>query len=218
MKWLFSVFTLFYCGFVAGAEANSETVTAYYYDSCAGPVWEWSDVKKALSEVEVLSFQKGYDGLIYSVEDKECGDRMLNIVSLKKKDYEVAKVVGFEDCKTLEEQGGGCHPVVYSDLIPESKDKSFVHIYKHSVENTCGNNMVSLNEMAKELETAEIVVYQKHQGVDALLYPLSCGQNAGKINVYVIERTGLVKSMLMGYQECAYLKLHKKGDCVCLLT
>ena len=205
-------------------EPEPSTIYIFKYDSdredCSKEVSEPWDMQKTLEEqdVTVLSSQKGYDGLVYSVEEWGCRNHspQINIFSIFVGDYEAVKALGFHSCEELEEKGGGCHPFFYSDFNPEMKDKFFVHIYKYSGAVFCASDSgVDINTMERELIEAKIVVYQRYEAVDGLPHRLLCKEGTGQLNVYVIEKSGLAKSTAMGYRECAWLST-KGGGCYSL--
>ncbi len=202
--------------------STQSEIQVYQYDSdrtdCSSSVIEPWDMQEVLSKkgIEVLSFSKGFDGLVYSVEDWSCKSHppIINIFSISVIDYEKAKKLGLRLCKELEEEGGYCHSVSYSELLhPENKNKVVVHVYKYSEKVHCEpNSGIDINVMEQELTDSKIMVYQKYKAVDGLLHSISCGERTGDINVYVIEKIGLKDSALKGYRECAWLEA-KGGDC-----
>ena len=201
--------------------ATQSIIQIYKYDSdrenCDKPVMEPWDMQKILEEanVTILSAQKGYDGLTYSIDEWGCRNYppRINIFSIPVAFYEAIKGMGFRLCKELEERGGDCHPVSYADLFFKSRGKFFVHVYKYSDKVFCTlDSGVDIKSMEQDLIKAKVVVYQRYRAVDGLSYSFDCGVKTGDMNVYVIEKSGLAKSMSMGYRECAYLKL-QGGDC-----
>ncbi len=202
-------------------EPEPSIMYVYKYDSdredCSKEVLEPWDMQKILEEqnVTVLSGQKGYDGLAYSMEEWGCRNHspQINIFSIFVSDYETVKALGFHACEELEERGGSCHPFSYSDFDPKTKDKFFVPVYKYSGAEFCApDSGVDINAMEQELIDVKIVVYQKYEAVDGLPHQLFCGEDTGHLNVYVIEKSGLAKSIAMGYRECAWLNM-KGGGC-----
>ena len=197
-------------------------IQVYQYDSdrtdCSSSVIEPWDMQEVLNKegIKVSSLSKGFDGLAYSVEDWGCKNHppIINIFSISVTNYEKAKELGLRLCKELEEEGGYCHPVSYSELLhPENKSKVVVHVYKYSEKAHCDpGSGIGISVMEQELTDSKIMVYQTYKAVDGLLHSLSCGEKTGDINVYVIEKTGLRDSILKGYRECAWLEA-KGGDC-----
>lgn len=202
--------------------ATQSIIQIYKYDSdrenCSEPALEPWDMQKVLEEknVKVLSSEKGYDGLFYSIKEWGCRSYppRINIFSIPVHSYEIIKKLGFHLCKELEDMGGNCYPVSYSDLFLENKDKFAIHIYKYSGRELCvPDSGIEVNSMEQELIKAKVVVYQRYSAVDGLRHSLACGERTGAINVYVIEKAALAKSISMGYRECAYLKMIKGGGC-----
>ena len=195
--------------------STQSEVQVYHYDSdrldCSSPVIEPWDMQKIINEegINIVSSSKGFDGITYSVKDWGCRNHppAINIFSILVEDYEKVKKLGLRLCKELEEEGGYCHSVSYSELLYPEDKKFIVHIYKYSESKQCNpGSGIDIKDMAQELIDSKIMVYQSYKALDGLLYSVSCGENTGDINVYVIEKIGLMDSMLKGYRECAWLE------------
>ena len=198
--------------------STQSRIQIYKYDAniegwnCNNPVELW-DIQKQLSAegVKVFSSEKGYDGLMYSLEKWACEELpIINIFWVAAENYKTVKKLGFRLCEELQDNGGECYPVYYSDRIRSDKNKFYVHIYKNANQLQCQLvSEIDIKTMEQELINSKIVVYQKYQAVDGLVHPLSCENN--HINVYVIEKSGLAKSISMGYRECAWLEMQGGG-------
>ena len=201
--------------------STQSEIQVYQYDSdrtdCDAPIMELWDIQETFNQegITILSGRKGFDGLVYSIKDWGCKNYppTINIISIPAGDYQKAKTLGFRLCKELEEEGGHCYPVSYSEIIyPESKNKFFVNIYKYSDQIQCApDSGEALDNMEKELGDSKVMVYQRYKAVDGLQYPISCGEKTGEINVYVIEKASLENSVLKGYRECAWLEIQGGG-------
>ncbi len=184
----------------------------YFTDKRSMEPW---DVQKELEAqgVTVLFSQKGYDGLRYQINKLVEDSPAINIVLVPMRFYDTLKRLGFFLCRELEDEGGDCHPVSYSGVM-ESEKKSFVtHIYKSAEKKSCDpDSGIEISVMEKEFAKSKIVVYQRYQAVDGRAYSLHCGSNTADINVFVIERSKLSESILIGYRECAWLE-QQGGAC-----
>lgn len=207
-------FTIFFTHFYIYAN----TIVVYKYDKnikngyCDTSI-DILDIQNTLitKGVKVLSAQKGHDGLIYSVKNQGCYNQsVINIFTIHKQDYDIVKNLGFDLCKNLLKKNGDCYPLYYSDYDIKNKNKFYVYIYKHSysAQDLLNKN---LKTMEQELIDAKIVVYKRYKAVDGLKYDFSTKYNTS-INVYVIEKSELGKSIAMGYHECAWLDT-KQGSC-----
>ncbi len=199
---------------------DSDIIHIYKYDSdwenCDKPIMESWHAHEILEAEGVIVFAigSGYDGLVYSIEEWGCGSdpTRIHIFSIERKNLEIAQRLGFEYCSDLEDKGGKCHFISYSDLNPENKSRAHVSIYKPSGQTLCQpDSGKSVNDMEEELTSARIVVYQRYSAVDGLSYPLVCGGGTEHINVYVIEKQRLEHSKVMGFRECAWLSMQGGG-------
>lgn len=184
---------------------------------CDKPLREPWHVREDLSQqgVEVVHSERGVDGLMHSIGDWRCGKHIstINIVTVSVENYEALKEMGFLLCEELREQGGYCHSLAYSEMEPKSRSKYFVHVYKYSDKQQCvGSSGIDVHEMEKELVKNKIVVYQRYEATDGLDHSIVCGGETGMINVYVIEKSSLGKSLSKGFRECAWLE-QQGGGC-----
>lgn len=80
-------------------------------------------------------------------------------------------------------------------------DESTVQVFKYDGTLQCGmGGEIPLEEMAKELETADIEVVASRKGTDGLVHISVCGSSTGTINVYVIDRGALPAAQRLGYR------------------
>ena len=80
-------------------------------------------------------------------------------------------------------------------------DDNRVQVYKYDGTLQCGmGGEIPLDEMAKELETADIEVIESRKGTDGLVHITVCGSSTGAINVYVINRGALPAVERLGYR------------------
>lgn len=80
-------------------------------------------------------------------------------------------------------------------------DEQRVQVYKYDGSLQCGmGRAVSIEEMAKELETAGIDVVASRKDEDGLSHISVCGASTGAINVYVIDRRSLSAARRLGYR------------------
>jgi hypothetical protein len=80
-------------------------------------------------------------------------------------------------------------------------DESNIQVYKYDGTLQCGmGHEISLEEMAKELEGAGILVPAGHKDTDGLMHISVCGASTGTINVYLIDRGSLPAAQRLGYQ------------------
>ena len=223
MKTAFFLFFLFYSlvSLVQTALAtdnSKEWIKIYKYntdlESCDPTTSDLHDaphtMQKILNSHEVLvrSSFRGHDGLMYPLNQLNCG-RMptISIFEVPAESYDKVRSLGFRACQILEEKGGGCYPEFYSDRILPDKNQAVRRVYKHTGHKQCQEGSgVELPAMEQELIEVKIVVFQRYKGVDGLLYPLSCGYETGEINIYVIEKSALAQALSLGYRECAYLE------------
>ena len=177
------------------------------------PLDPW-DIQKELEEkdVVVLSSYVGYDGLMYSLADRSDADSpTINIVSVPVEFYEQVKELGFRLCKELQEEGGDCHAVSYTELMT-GKQSFTISVYKPAGEKQCyPGSGVDIATMEQELVEAEIMVYQRYQASDGMRHDFSCETNTPDINVYVIEASRLAEVMSIEYRECAWLEMNGGG-------
>ncbi len=173
------------------------------------PLEPW-DVQMELNAkgVTVLSSYIGYDGLRYALEDREdVNSPTINVVSVPVEFYEQVKELGFRLCKELQEEGGECHALSYTELMT-GKSLFVTSVYKTAEQKQCHlGSGVDVKAMEQELIEAEIMVYQQYKANDGMRHNFSCGENTADINVYVIEMSRLAEVMSMGYRECAYLEM-----------
>ena len=95
------------------------------------PLEPW-DVQVELNAkgVTVLSSYIGYDGLRYALEDREdVNSPTINVVSVPVEFYEQVKELGFRLCKELQEEGGECHALSYTELMT-GKSLFVTSVYK----------------------------------------------------------------------------------------
>ena len=80
-------------------------------------------------------------------------------------------------------------------------DESTIQVYKYDGALQCGmGREISLEEMAKELETGGMDVVASRKGSDGLAHIGVCGASTGAINVYVIDRGSLPTAERLGYR------------------
>ena len=203
--------------FVAGSGVTNtaqDVIQVYRVPSDGeAPLEPW-DIQKELEEkdVVVLSSYVGYDGLMYSLADRSDVDSpTINIVSVPVEFYEQVKELGFHLCKELQEEGGDCHAVSYTELMT-GKQSFIISVYKSAGEKQCHpGSGEDLATMEQELVEAEIMVYQRYQASDGTRHNFSCEANTPDINVYVIEASRLAEVMSIGYRECAWLEMNDGG-------
>lgn len=221
------VFTFLFCfvhsqsfSYEERENVDSDRIHIYKYDSdwqnCDSSIMEFWDAQAILQAegVTVFAVGTGYDGLMYSIEEWGCGSdpARIHIFSIERKNLKIVRDIGFEDCSVLENKGGKCHFMSYSDLDPENKERAHVSIYKSSGKTLCHlDSGKSVQDMEEELASAQIVVYQRYSAVDGLPHPLVCGSSTEHINVYVIEKQRLRHSKVMGFRECAWLSTQGGG-------
>lgn len=187
-------------------------------NDCDQPLKEPWHVIEELNEkgIEVVHSERGVDGLVRSIADWGCRNEIptINIVTVSVDHYEALKEMDFLLCEELREQGGYCHSLAYSEMDQENRDRYFVHVYKYSEKKQCmdPSSGVDIHEMEKELVESKIVVYQRYEAIDGLDHSITCGEETGLINVYVIEKSSLGKSLSKGFRECAWLK-QQGGSC-----
>ncbi len=187
------------------------------YSSCVISSPSLRDVQKVLEgiDIEVLSTEKGFDGLIYSVISGNCSGKFSNIYifSIPSTDYEKSRNLGFRSCESLQEKGGKCVLSLPTENSRQNRNKSYVLIYKNAANIQCESNSgISLQAMGKELHDNEIYVYLGYEGKNGLIHILSCGEQTEHINVYLIPKATLAESKALGYRECAWL-VGEGGSC-----
>jgi hypothetical protein len=80
-------------------------------------------------------------------------------------------------------------------------DDSKIQIFKYDGTLQCGmGGEIPLDEMAKELESADIEIIASRKGTDGLVHISVCGASTGAINVYVIDRGALPAAQRLGYR------------------
>ena len=219
MKPLFFLFWFALAPLAQAIEGNgASSIRIYKYntgsEACADISALLHDTPHAMqkvlndNQVTVLSSFRGYDGLMYSLKDLHCKDiPTISIFEVSGESYDLVTGLGFRLCSDLADQGGGCYPESYSDRILPDKNKEVRRVYKHAENKQCqARSGQSVQVMEEELKDHKIVVFQRYQGIDGLLHPLSCGSETGNINIYVIEKLALAKALSLGYRECAYLE------------
>ncbi|MDE0118955.1 MAG: hypothetical protein OXM55_02975 [Bdellovibrionales bacterium] len=164
--------------------------------------------------VTVLLSSIGYDGLRYALEDREdVNAPTINVVSIPVEFYEQVKELGFRLCKELQEEGGECHALSYTELMT-GKSPFTTSIYKSAEQKQCHpGSGVTVQAMEHELMEAEIMVYQRYRAYNGMRRDFSCRENTADINVYIIEMSRLAEAMSMGYRECAWLEMIGGGAC-----
>ena len=189
---------------------NQDTVQMYLAPGDGELLLEPWNVQADLKKkgINVLSSYIGYDGLRYGLEGREdVNSPTINIVSVPVEFYEQIKELGFRLCKELQEEGGQCHALSYTEFMT-GKSPFVTSVYKTAGEKQCHpGSGVAVHDMEQELVEAEIMVYQGYKANDGMRHNLSCEENTADINVYVIEMSRLAEVMSMGYRECAYLEM-----------
>jgi len=95
--------------------------------------------------------------------------------------------------------GGLGNPWAPPYSTPEPAPVSYVDVYKYQGSRQCENGGVSLAEMQRELQAANIPVSNSSCGMDGRMYPAFCGGADGKINVFSIPSDAVNAARSYGY-------------------
>ncbi|MCH9813994.1 MAG: hypothetical protein K0U47_08650 [Epsilonproteobacteria bacterium] len=88
-----------------------------------------------------------------------------------------------------------------------------VKIYKYDESIKCFSEGSSLNEMSLELIDLNITVYCAQKNYDGLNYTDECGENTGRINVYLIHKDNLNATRSLGFESIDQLGEYVDKDC-----
>lgn len=86
--------------------------------------------------------------------------------------------------------------------IAGEEPRTTAEVFRYDGSRQCENSSgISLEEMAKQLESAGIKVFASRKGSDGRIYPAVCGGGTGRLNIYSIDAQQLAQAKELGFKR-----------------